>query len=170
MITPTQQAKITQLESLCPDAHFEFDPVLNKVHITSPTTHGNTMLLVVDLPFEGDNFDAWIDKEISSRLPHPLAKSPYRLICPLDGPTLITLENYNTQMQAADSPWHCPKCGGIAQFDNRYYELHSPLDEPRSISRDDDDDDDDDYDYDEMNGIILEGFFRHAIDDPDREL
>lgn len=127
MLSTVQLNKIKELESLCPQATISYVYGDDKVHITSPTVDGDVTELVVVLSELGEDFDTWIDKEIASRRPFPVEKSPYRLICPIHGPTLITLENYNSQMSRQDLPWVCPICGTVSPFDDDYYEEHSPI-------------------------------------------
>jgi predicted RNA-binding Zn-ribbon protein involved in translation (DUF1610 family) len=51
-------------------------------------------------------------------------QAPYRVICPDCGPVLLTKEEYNRQLDSADAPWTCPKCGrtDLVFFDNAYAE------------------------------------------------
>lgn len=41
------------------------------------------------------------------------------------GPVDLTYEQYDYQMDRPDQGWYCPLCGGIADFDDDFFEeLH----------------------------------------------
>ncbi len=57
-----------------------------------------------------------------------LKQTPWAVICVEHGQVFLTAEEYNKQMDDADSFWKCP-CGRFAEWDNDNYE---------AMARDDD--------------------------------
>lgn len=47
----------------------------------------------------------------------------YGVICySACGSVELTTEQYNEQMDKPNARWRCPKCGGLAEFDDDLYE------------------------------------------------
>lgn len=46
----------------------------------------------------------------------------YQVLCPHCGTVPLTYEEYETQMFQADERWKCPKCTGVAEFDDEAWE------------------------------------------------
>jgi len=44
------------------------------------------------------------------------------VICRVCGPVDITEEQYDHQMDRPDSPWTCPRCARLAEFDDDRFE------------------------------------------------
>jgi len=44
------------------------------------------------------------------------------LCIPACGPVLLSEQEYMRQMTRADDRWCCPRCGGLAEFDDAYFE------------------------------------------------
>ena len=44
--------------------------------------------------------------------------------CRKCGQVPLSEAGYIQQLDAPDSPWRCPKCGAVAEFDDDYYEDH----------------------------------------------
>lgn len=42
----------------------------------------------------------------------------YAVICPTDGRVALTRDQYIAMLDDMDRPWRCPKCGGVAEWDD----------------------------------------------------
>jgi len=60
-------------------------------------------------------------------------KGLFAVICPQDGQVFITEEDYERQLMMPDALWTCPKCGGIARFDDDNYESYFPPPSPEEF-------------------------------------
>jgi len=52
--------------------------------------------------------------------------TPYAVICPVHGLQFLKHEEYSNQLSKADDQWRCPKCGGIASWDDYCQVMDSP--------------------------------------------
>ena len=90
------------------------DSKLANIHI-----HLISALFMQDLTVTTAEPLAWLSREISIRRVHnPQA---YWVNCITCGHVQLGWDEYNRQMNHADSLWLCPKCGNTVEFDESAY-------------------------------------------------
>lgn len=62
----------------------------------------------------------------------------YQVICPQCGTQPLTEDDYTVQMYQPDERWKCPKCLGVAEFDDAAWE--ASLDEEEEFDEEDNED------------------------------
>jgi Zn finger protein HypA/HybF involved in hydrogenase expression len=111
--------KVKELESLAKWVKIYIIPI-EVGNLSNIEIHLHSALFNQILKVDVVDADEWLDNEITVRKERN--QNAYAINCFQCGTVMLGWDEYNRQMNNADSFWMCPICGNEAEFDVDIYE------------------------------------------------